>query len=60
MMTPGAHVRLALRRKVMYHISIGKPLQGSNEVVNHSSLYYFAAPTNIITTLPMIMKVEGE
>ncbi|MFC4220529.1 glycoside hydrolase family 3 N-terminal domain-containing protein [Flagellimonas marina] len=60
LMYPGAQVLVARKGKVIYHKSFGKPTYNSQEQVTAESIYDLASLTKILSTLPLIMKMEEE
>ncbi|MFD2098877.1 glycoside hydrolase family 3 N-terminal domain-containing protein [Flagellimonas iocasae] len=60
LMYPGAQVLVARKGKVIYNKSFGKPTYNSQEQVNEESIYDLASLTKILSTLPLIMKMEEE
>jgi CubicO group peptidase (beta-lactamase class C family) len=60
LMFPGAQVLVARRGKVIYNKNFGKPTYDSEQQITDSSIYDLASLTKILSTLPMIMKMEEE
>ncbi|KAB7530475.1 serine hydrolase [Flagellimonas olearia] len=60
LMFPGAQVLVARKGKVVYNKSFGKPTYDSTRHVNANSIYDLASLTKILSTLPLIMKMEEE
>ncbi|WP_285654909.1 glycoside hydrolase family 3 N-terminal domain-containing protein [Allomuricauda sp. NBRC 101325] len=60
LMFPGAQVLIARKGKVIYNKSFGKPTYQSEDSINDESIYDLASLTKILSTLPMIMKMEEE
>lgn len=60
LMFPGAQVLVARRGKVIYDKNFGKPTYDSEEHITSESIYDLASLTKILSTLPMIMKMEEE
>ncbi|RIV46066.1 glycoside hydrolase family 3 N-terminal domain-containing protein [Flagellimonas pelagia] len=60
LMYPGAQVLVARRGKVIYDKNFGKPTYDSEEHITSESIYDLASLTKILSTLPMIMKMEEE
>lgn len=60
LMFPGAQVLIARRGKVIYDKNFGKPTYQSNDSITSESIYDLASLTKILSTLPMIMKMEEE
>jgi beta-glucosidase-like glycosyl hydrolase/CubicO group peptidase (beta-lactamase class C family) len=60
LMFPGAQVLVARRGKVIYNKNFGKPTYQSSESITSESIYDLASLTKILSTLPMIMKMEEE
>ncbi|MBO0323575.1 serine hydrolase [Muricauda sp. CAU 1633] len=60
LMYPGAQVLVARKGKVIYNKSFGKPTYNSEVQINEESIYDLASLTKILSTLPLIMKMEEE
>lgn len=60
LMFPGAQVLIAKRGKVIYNKSFGKPTYASEQEIDDNSIYDLASLTKILSTLPLIMKMEEE
>nr|WP_298998202.1 glycoside hydrolase family 3 N-terminal domain-containing protein [uncultured Allomuricauda sp.] len=60
LMFPGAQILIAKKGKVIYNKNFGKPTYGSETKVNEDHIYDLASLTKILSTLPMIMKMEEE
>lgn len=60
LMFPGAQVLIARKGKVVYDKNFGKPTYQSKERITEQSIYDLASLTKILSTLPMIMKMEEE
>ncbi|MDF0717429.1 glycoside hydrolase family 3 N-terminal domain-containing protein [Muricauda sp. 334s03] len=60
LMFPGAQVLIARRGKVIYNKNFGKPTYQSKDSITQESIYDLASLTKILSTLPMIMKMEEE
>lgn len=60
LMYPGAQVLIAKRGKVVYNKSFGKPTYTANNEVGEEHIYDLASLTKILSTLPLIMKMEEE
>lgn len=60
LMFPGAQVLVARKGKVIYNKNFGKPTYNSKEHINEESIYDLASLTKILSTLPLIMKMEEE
>ncbi|MEZ4811220.1 MAG: glycoside hydrolase family 3 N-terminal domain-containing protein [Allomuricauda sp.] len=60
LMFPGAQVLVAKNGKVIYNKSFGKPTYDSDKVINGEYIYDLASLTKILSTLPLIMKMEEE
>ena len=60
LMFPGAQVLIARRGKVIYNKNFGKPTYQSSDSITSGSIYDLASLTKILSTLPMIMKMEEE
>lgn len=60
LMYPGAQVLIAKKGKVIYNKSFGKPTYVSGQEIDDNSIYDLASLTKILSTLPLIMKMEEE
>ena len=60
LMFPGAQVLVARKGQVVYNKSFGRPTYNSNEKVTNEHIYDLASLTKILSTLPIIMKMEEE
>lgn len=60
LMFPGAQVLIARRGKVIYNKNFGKPTYNSDQTVTGDHLYDLASLTKILSTLPILMKMEEE
>ncbi len=60
LMYPGAQVLIAKRGKVIYNKSFGKPTYTSEYEISEGHIYDLASLTKILSTLPLIMKMEEE
>ncbi|WP_108424754.1 glycoside hydrolase family 3 N-terminal domain-containing protein [Flagellimonas amoyensis] len=60
LMYPGAQVLVARKGKVIYNKSFGKPAYNSDLDITEKSVYDLASLTKILSTLPIIMKMEEE
>ena len=60
LMFPGAQVLIAKHGKVVYNKNFGKPTYGSDTLLQEEHIYDLASLTKILSTLPMIMKMEEE
>ncbi|SNY99610.1 glycoside hydrolase family 3 N-terminal domain-containing protein [Flagellimonas pacifica] len=60
LMYPGAQVLIAKKGKVVYNKAFGKPTYTSEQKVNGGHIYDLASLTKILSTLPLIMKMEEE
>ncbi|MFS4457191.1 glycoside hydrolase family 3 N-terminal domain-containing protein [Maribacter sp. 2304DJ31-5] len=60
LMFPGAQIVVARRGKVIYNKSFGKPTYKSNSKITGEHIYDLASLTKILSTLPMVMKMEEE
>jgi beta-glucosidase-like glycosyl hydrolase/CubicO group peptidase (beta-lactamase class C family) len=60
LMFPGAQVLIARKGKVIYNKNFGKPTYNAEEHINEESIYDLASLTKILSTLPLIMKMEEE
>lgn len=60
LMFPGAQVLVARKGKIIYNKSFGKPTYDSDQKVSNDNVYDLASLTKILSTLPMIMRMEEE
>lgn len=60
MMFPGAQVLVARRGKVIYQKNFGKPTFKGDTKIDDAHIYDLASLTKILSTLPLIMKLEEE
>lgn len=60
LMYPGAQVLVARKGKVVYQKSFGNPTYNSEEKVTDDHIYDLASLTKILSTLPILMKMEEE
>ncbi|MEL6485048.1 MAG: serine hydrolase domain-containing protein, partial [Bacteroidota bacterium] len=60
LMFPGAQVLVAKRGKVVYQKNFGSPTYEDTAKVNGMHIYDLASLTKILSTLPLIMKMEEE
>ena len=60
LMFPGAQVLISRKGKVVYSKSFGKPTYDSKDSISNESIYDLASLTKILSTLPMVMKMEEE
>ncbi|MCL6266255.1 glycoside hydrolase family 3 N-terminal domain-containing protein [Flagellimonas myxillae] len=60
LMYPGAQVLIAKKGKVVYHKNFGKPTYNSENEIGQTHIYDLASLTKILSTLPLIMKMEEE
>ncbi|MCB0372590.1 MAG: serine hydrolase [Muricauda sp.] len=60
LMFPGAQVLVARKGKVIYDKNFGKPTYNSEKQIADTSIYDLASLTKILSTLPLIMKMEEE
>ncbi len=60
LMFPGAQVLIARKGKVIYNKNFGKPTYQSEKEITEESIYDLASLTKILSTLPIIMKMEEE
>ncbi|PWL37707.1 beta-N-acetylglucosaminidase [Flagellimonas aquimarina] len=60
LMYPGAQVLIAKKGKVIYNKSFGKPTYATEQEIDGNSIYDLASLTKILSTLPLIMKMEEE
>jgi beta-N-acetylhexosaminidase len=59
-MFPGAQVLVARRGKVIYNKGFGKPTYTSDQQITTENLYDLASLTKILSTLPILMKMEED
>ncbi|MDC6366884.1 MULTISPECIES: glycoside hydrolase family 3 N-terminal domain-containing protein [Flavobacteriaceae] len=60
LMFPGAQVLIAKQGKVVYQKNFGKPTYTTDNSVNENHIYDLASLTKILSTLPLLMKMEEE
>ncbi|MEX0314754.1 MAG: glycoside hydrolase family 3 N-terminal domain-containing protein, partial [Allomuricauda sp.] len=60
LMFPGAQVLIAKKGKVIYNKNFGKPTYTSEEKIADGHIYDLASLTKILSTLPLIMRMEEE
>ncbi|TAI48551.1 glycoside hydrolase family 3 N-terminal domain-containing protein [Flagellimonas allohymeniacidonis] len=60
LMFPGAQVLIAKKGKVVYNKNFGKPTYSSEENITGENIYDLASLTKILSTLPLIMRMEEE
>lgn len=60
LMFPGAQVLVARKGKVIYNKAFGKPTYNSKEKVTPNHIYDIASITKILSTLPIVMKMEED
>lgn len=60
LMYPGAQVLIAKKGRVVYNKSFGSPTYTTKEKINGGHIYDLASLTKILSTLPLIMKMEEE
>ncbi|MEH6770771.1 glycoside hydrolase family 3 N-terminal domain-containing protein [Maribacter arcticus] len=60
LMFPGAQILVARKGKIIYQKSFGKPTYDSKEKITNDYIYDLASLTKILSTLPMVMKMEEE
>ncbi len=60
LMYPGAQVLIARKGKIIYNKGFGKPTYASEEKITPNHIYDLASITKILSTLPLIMKMEEE
>ena len=60
MMFPGAQVLISRRGKIIYNKSFGKPTYESKDSVTETHIYDLASLTKILSTLPILMKMEEQ
>ena len=60
LMFPGAQILVARKGKVIYNKGFGRPTYTSERVVDENYLYDLASLTKILSTLPIVMKMEEE
>ena len=60
LMFPGAQVLVARNGKVIYNKAFGKPTYASKEPLTTEHIFDLASLTKILSTLPILMKMEEE
>ena len=60
LMFPGAQVLVARKGKVIYSKSFGKPTYDSKEFLTNDYIFDLASLTKILSTLPLLMKMEEQ
>mgnify|MGYP003630034672 CR=1 FL=1 len=60
LMFPGAQVLVARNGKVIYNKAFGKPTYDSKEQLTTNHIFDLASLTKILSTLPILMKMEEE
>lgn len=60
LMFPGAQVLVARKGKVIYNKAFGKPTYDSNVNLTTDDIFDLASLTKILSTLPILMKMEEE
>lgn len=60
LMFPGAQVLIAKKGKIVYNKNFGRPRYGSKEKITGKHIYDLASLTKILSTLPLLMKMEQE
>lgn len=60
MMFPGAQVLVSRKGKVVYNKNFGRPTYHQKDTITEDHIYDLASLTKILSTLPMIMKMEEE
>lgn len=60
LMYPGAQVLIAKKGKVIYNKNFGRPTYQSSNNIDENNIYDLASLTKILSTLPLIMKMEEE
>lgn len=60
LMFPGAQVLVARKGKIIYNKAFGKPTYESDEELTTDHIYDLASLTKILSTLPLLMKMEEE
>lgn len=60
LMYPGAQVLVAKKGKVVYQKNFGKPTYDVSDSITDNHIYDLASLTKILSTLPLIMKMEEE
>ena len=60
LMFPGAQVVIARNGLVIYNKGFGKPTYASEEKITPDHIYDLASLTKILSTLPLVMKMEEE
>ena len=59
-MFPGAQVLVAKKGKVIYQKNFGKPTYKATDSITDNSIYDLASLTKILSTLPLLMKMEED
>ncbi len=60
LMFPGAQVLVAKKGKVIYQKNFGKPTYETTDSITDNHIYDLASLTKILSTLPLIMKMEED
>lgn len=60
LMFPGAQVLIAKKGRIIYNRAFGKTTYSSSTTVDREHIYDLASLTKILSTLPMLMKMEEE
>ena len=60
LMFPGAQVLIAKKGRIIYNRAFGKTTYSSSTAVDREHIYDLASLTKILSTLPMLMKMEEE
>ena len=60
LMFPGAQVLVAKKGKVIYQKNFGKPTYEAADSITDNHIYDLASLTKILSTLPLIMKMEED
>ncbi len=60
LMFPGAQIVVARKGRIVYQKNFGKPTYESTDSITDDHIYDLASLTKILSTLPLIMKMEEE
>ncbi|GMN11437.1 glycoside hydrolase family 3 N-terminal domain-containing protein [Croceitalea sp. MTPC9] len=60
LMFPGAQVLVAKKGKIVYQKNFGKPKYNSSDSITDKHIYDLASLTKILSTLPLLMKMEED
>lgn len=60
LMYPGAQVLIARKGKVIYNKAFGRPTNKSQDSITTEHIYDLASLTKILSTLPVVMKMEED